>query len=232
LTLTNAAAPRNACAQESHFYCAAESTAARDAPFFAARRATRAAAPALQCRTESPTPRERRGVNLKREESRMRRTHLTLLLALSLLLTQTRPALAQGLSGNENVASAATVAAVKSAPTKQQKAAAKRIEKLKRVVDKVGVGHRITVFLKNGEDLHGTVSRIGAEDFDVAEVDLKQLITVRYEFVEKVREGYGNVNLFTGKRRSPRKGTEIGIFAGLMFVVIALPLIAISGMKE
>ena len=161
----------------------------------------------------------------------MRRTHLTLLLAFSLLLTQTRPALAQGPSGNDGVAGAAPAAA-KSAPTKQQKAAAKRIDKLKRVVDKVGVGHRITVFLKNGEDLHGTVSRIGAEDFDVAEVDLQQLITVRYEFVEKVREGYGNINLFTGKRRSPRKGTEIGIFAGMMVLIIAMPLIVVGSMKD
>ena len=157
----------------------------------------------------------------------MRRTHLTLLLAVSLLLTQTRPALARAQAAGDG-----TAATVRSEPTKQQKDAAKRIEKLKRVVNKVGVGHRITVFLKNGEDLHGTVSRVGAEDFDVAEVDLQKLITVRYEFVEKVREGYGGINLFTGKRKSPRKGTEIGIFAGVMFMVIALPLIAISGMKE
>ena len=158
----------------------------------------------------------------------MRRTHLTLLLALSLLLTQTRPALAQGASGDGNAAGAAA----KGEPTKQQKAAAKRIEKLKRVVDKVGVGRRLTVFLKNGEDLHGTVSRVGAEDFDVAEVDLKQLITVRYEFVEKVREGYGGINLLTGRRRSLRKGTNIGIFAGVMFVAIGLPLILVGTMKD
>lgn len=158
----------------------------------------------------------------------MRRTHLTILLALSLLLTQTRPALAQTPGGDGS----ASGAAAKTGPTKQQKAAAKRIEKLKRVVDKVGVGHRISVFLKNGEELHGTVSRIGADDFDVAEVDLKQLITVRYEFTEKLREGYGNINLFTGKRRSPRKGTEIGIFAGVMFTVIALPLILVGTAKD
>ncbi|MCA1615858.1 MAG: hypothetical protein LC800_17510 [Acidobacteria bacterium] len=156
----------------------------------------------------------------------MRRTHLTLLLALSLLLTQTRPALAQAQPADGGGA------AVKSEPTKQQKAADKRVEKLKRVVNKVGVGRRITVFLKNGEDLHGTVSRVGAEDFDVAEVDLKQLITVRYEFTEKVREGYGNVNLFTGKRTSPRKGTDIALLGGILFVAIGLPLIAIRGMKE
>lgn len=159
----------------------------------------------------------------------MRRTRLPLLLALSLLLTQTRPALAQGPTG---AGIAPAVAAVRSAPAKQQKEAAKRIEKLKRVVDKVGVGRRITVFLKNGEELHGTVSRIGAEDFDVAEIDLKQLITVRYEFVEKLREGYGNINLFTGKRRSPRKGTEIGVLAGALLLVVVMPLIVVGSMKD
>lgn len=156
----------------------------------------------------------------------MRRTHLTLLLALSLLLTQTRPAHAQAQPANGGGA------AVKSEPTKQQKAADKRIDKLKRVVNKVGVGRRITVFLKNGDDLHGTVSRVGAEDFDVAEVDLKELITVRYEFVEKAREGYGGINLLTGRRRSLRKGTNIGIFAGVMFAAIGLPLILIHTAKD
>ena len=154
----------------------------------------------------------------------MRRTHLTLLLALSLLLAQTHPAHGQ---------SAAVAAAVaKSGLTKQQKETARRVEKLKRVVNKVGVGRRITAFLKNGDELHGTVARIGEEDFDLAEVDLKELITVRYEFTEKVRQGYGNINLFTGKRTSPRKGTNAAVFGGLMFVVIALPLIAIRSMKE
>lgn len=156
----------------------------------------------------------------------MRRTHLTLLLALSLLLTQTRPALAQGPSGDVDAAAA------KTEPTKQQKAATKRIDKLKRVVEKVGVGRRITIFLKNGEDLHGTVSRVGAEDFDVAEVDLKELITVRYEFTEKVREGYGGLNLFTGKRASPRKGTSLALFGGVMFIAIGLPVILIRASKE
>ena len=159
----------------------------------------------------------------------MRRTHLTLLLALSLLLTQTRPALAQAQAADGGDAAGAAVSAK---PTKQERDAAKRIEKLKRVVGKVGVGRRITVFLKNGEDLHGTVSRVGAEDFDVAEVDLKKLITVRYEFTEKVRQGYGNINLFTGKRTSPRKGTDVALLGGILFVAIALPLILVGTAKD
>ena len=158
----------------------------------------------------------------------MRRTHLTLLLALSLLLTQTRPALARAQAAGDGKA-----ATVRSEPTKQQKDDAKRVEKLKRVVNKVGVGHRITVFHKNGgDDLHGTVARIGEEDFDVAEVDLKQLITVRYESAEKVREGYGGINLFTGKRVSPRKGTDVALLGAVLFVAIGLPLILISSSKD
>lgn len=157
----------------------------------------------------------------------MRRTHLTLLLALSLLLTQTRPALARAQAAGDGGAARAG-----GEPTRQQKDAARRIEKLKRVVGKVGVGHRITVFLRNGDDLHGTVSRVGAEDFDVAEVDLKELITVRYELTEKVREGYGGLNLFTGKRASPRKGTNIAILGAVVFVALVLPAILISSSKD
>ncbi|HVG30392.1 MAG TPA: hypothetical protein VM864_11870 [Pyrinomonadaceae bacterium] len=157
----------------------------------------------------------------------MRRTHLTLLLALSLLLTQTRPALARAQAAGDGKAAAA-----RSEPTKQQKDAAKRVEKLKRVVSKVGVGRRITVFLKNGDDLHGTVSRVGPEDFDVAEVDLKELITVRYEFTEKVREGYGGLNLFTGKRASPQKGTTLAMFGAVLFVALVLPVLLIRSSKD
>jgi hypothetical protein len=157
----------------------------------------------------------------------VRRTHLTLLLALSLPLAQTRPALARAQAAGDGRAATA-----RSEPTKQQKDDAGRVEKLKRVVSKVGVGHRITVFPKSGDDLHGTVSRIGAEDFDVAEVDRKELITVRYESAEKVREGYGGLNLFTGKRASPRKGTNIALLGAVLFVAIGLPLILIGSAKD
>jgi len=159
----------------------------------------------------------------------MRRNRLPLLLAFSLLLTQTRPALAQAQPANDE---SAARAATQNEPTKQQQAADKRIEKLRRVVNKVGVGHRITVFLKNGDYLHGTVSRIGPEDFDVAEVDLQRLITVHYEFVEKVREGYGGINLITGKRTSPRRGVGIALAAGVMFMAIGVPLIALAAAKD
>ena len=159
----------------------------------------------------------------------MRRNRLTLLLALSLLLTQTRPALAQAQTAKDEGAARTTV---QNEPAKQQPAADKRIEKIKRVVNKVGVGHRITVFLKNGDDLHGTVSRVGPEDFDVAEVDLQRLITVRYESVEKAREGYGGINLFTGKRKSPRKGEGVAVAAGVLFVTIGLPLILLGTMND
>ena len=159
----------------------------------------------------------------------MRRPYSISLLVLSLLLTQLRPALvrAQTACGEVPAAHAKT----QNTSAKQQPGD-KRVEKVRRVVDKVGVGNRITVFLENGDDLHGTVARVGAEDFDVAEVDLRQLITVRYEFVKKAREGYGGVNLITGKRASPRRGTGVAVFAGVMFMAVALPLILVASAKD
>ena len=155
----------------------------------------------------------------------MLRKQLTLLLGLALLLSQTRPA--QGQSA------AVAVAVAKSAATRRQKEDAKRLERIRRVVNKVGVGRGITVFLKNGDDLHGTVSRIGEEDFEVAEVDLKQLVTVRYESAEKVRSGYGGRNPFTGNRGSgPRRGTRIAMFGTFLFVGLALPVILIRSSKD
>ena len=90
----------------------------------------------------------------------MRRTHLTLLLALSLLLTQTRPALAQAQpAGGESAAGAA----VKSEPTNSQKDAATADRQAQRVITKVGVGPRITVSSRTAKNCTDGVA-VGAED--------------------------------------------------------------------
>jgi hypothetical protein len=154
----------------------------------------------------------------------MLRKQLTLLLGLALLLAQTLPAHGQS--------AAVAAAAAKSVAAKRQKESAKRIEKLRRVVNRVGVGRRITIFLENGDDLHGTVSRIGEEDFEVAEVDQRRIITVPYAHVKKVRSGYRpHPDIFTGERNAPPIGMRIAAFAGLIFAV-ALPLIILGSAKE
>ena len=162
----------------------------------------------------------------------MCRTSLALFVVLTLVVSCTPlslPVCAQERSVNnapQIQMPAQTPAKQTPTPSQTQKLAPadKQIEKIKRVVNKVAVGNRITVYLKNGDDLHGTVTNISANDFDIAEVDFHKLLTINYTDVKKVREGYGEINLLTGKRRSVPRGFRIATIAGLAALLI-IPII-------
>jgi hypothetical protein len=142
----------------------------------------------------------------------MSHKRLTLLLALALLVTQTRPALAQ-------------------APPAATPLDA-RAEKIRRAVQRIGMSQTITIIIAHGDDLHGAVTNIGAESFDIAEVDLRRPVTVRYADVLKVRSGYAlRPDLFTGQRNSPPKSVKIATVA-ILIGVIALPLILVASAKD
>jgi hypothetical protein len=79
----------------------------------------------------------------------------------------------------------------------------KRAEEVKSKVRSLGIASRITVKLKNENERYGAIERIDEDSFQLAEVDLKQIYTVSYSDVRKIREGYGNPNQFTGKRWNP-----------------------------
>jgi hypothetical protein len=115
---------------------------------------------------------------------------------------------------------------------KQPAPSEKQIEKVMHDVFNVGVGQRMTVFLRNGDTLHGTLAQIREETFEVSEVDMRQTLTVRYDEVKKIRGGYGGVNLFTGKTtNAPPRGVRIALFSGLAFL-LALPIIMIATSKN
>jgi hypothetical protein len=107
-----------------------------------------------------------------------------------------------------------------------------KARKIKRTVEKIGVGGRLTLYLKNGEELYGSVVKLNEEELQITEVDLKQVLTIQYRNVKKVREDYGKRDLFTGKRTNPPRGFKIGVAVGLLFLAIGLPIIAIAGMKD
>jgi len=95
-----------------------------------------------------------------------------------------------------------------------------RTEQVKRTVRRIGLASKISVFLKNGDDLHGAVAALDQDKFQVAEIDLHQLITVEYKDVKKVRSGYGGINLFTGRRTSQPRWVVPVITAALMGMLI------------
>src|SRR5205085_3015698 len=186
----------------------------------------------LEFATEQAGPSSRSQQTL-RSEPPMCRTSLVLLVALTLVVScapLSLPVRAQEQAANaappQIQMPAQTPAKQTPPPSQTQKLAPadKQIEKIKRVVNKVAVGNRITVYLKNGDDLHGTVTNISANDFDIAEVDFHKLLTINYTDVKKVREGYGEINLLTGKRRNPPRGFKIAAFAGLAALLI-IPII-------
>lgn len=107
-----------------------------------------------------------------------------------------------------------------------------KARKIKRVVEKVGVAGKLTLYLKNGEELYGNVVRYDEESVQITEVDLKQLVTVQYVNVKKVRENYGNPDPITGKRHNPSKGIRTGLTVGLLFLAIGLPIIAVASIKD
>lgn len=115
--------------------------------------------------------------------------------------------------------------------TQQPAPTEKQVEKIMRTVFNVGVGQRMTVFLKNGDTLHGTLAQIEEDSFQVSEVDMRQTLTVRYDDVKKVRSGYGGINLFTGKRTSPRRGVRIALLSTLA-ATLALPIIIVAASKN
>jgi hypothetical protein len=94
-------------------------------------------------------------------------------------------------------------------------------EEIRRKVEKIGVGGRITVIRHDGIEHYGTVRKIDATTFEVAEVDIKQPVVDAYADVKKVRHGYGGFNPISGKRPNPLWGWVAGaaIFVPLIIAV-------------
>jgi len=115
--------------------------------------------------------------------------------------------------------------------TKPPAPSEKQIEKVMHAVFNVGVGQGMTVFLRNGDTLHGTLAEIREDDFNLTEVDRRQTFTVRYDEVKEIRKGFGGINLFTGQRTNPSRARSIARFSVLAFV-LALPIIIVAVSKD
>lgn len=107
-----------------------------------------------------------------------------------------------------------------------------KARKIKRMVEKIGVAGRLTLYLQNGEKLYGSVVSYDEESLQIAEIDLKQVLTIQYRHIKKIREDYGKRDPLTGRRSNPSKGIKIGLAVGLLFVAIGLPIITLASMKD
>jgi len=98
--------------------------------------------------------------------------------------------------------------------------------KVRRDVGKIGLQGNITVYLRNGQEYYGSISRIGPDDFLVDEVDQRRQVTVRYSEVKYVRSGYGNGRAINGKRIHPTKRlwVMVAVVGGLLTLVFVAVL--------
>ena len=92
--------------------------------------------------------------------------------------------------------------------------------RIREKIEDLGVGHRLTVKMKNGDYYHGTVSKIDSASFEMAEVDLAQVVKFQYAEIKSLYGSYGEKNVF-GKRPNPKMSPIIvaGVIGGLMLLV-------------
>ena len=95
--------------------------------------------------------------------------------------------------------------------------------RIREKIEDLGVGHRLTVKMKNGDYYHGTVSKVDPAGFEMAEVDLAQVVKFQYAEIKSLYGSYGEKNLF-GKRPNPKKSgfIALGVLAGVLLVPILI----------
>ncbi len=140
----------------------------------------------------------------------MQRSLLAVLASLALLLTSNHLCFAQTNPAN-------------SSQMKQVQAA--KIEQLKKQVEKIGIGRKITVIRLDEREFYGSVSNIEADGFQIDEVDLNQTVGFKYTELKKVRKGYGGKNYAVGKRVKPGRGLLYGAaLLGGLFLILGIAL--------
>ena len=127
---------------------------------------------------------------------------LTMTISLILVMSHARPAWGQTPATN--------------APLSPQ------AEAIKKQVEKVGLNHKLIVIMPSGDEYAGTLTKMDATEFTMAEVDLKRNIALKYDEVKKVLQGYGGKNSISGKRVHARRSLIVGVavVGGLLGLVI------------
>ena len=94
-------------------------------------------------------------------------------------------------------------------------------QRIRKKVVGYGAGHRITVTLKGGTIYHGTVGLLDDTTFQVNEIDMNTVVSIKYDDVKKVQGDYGPKNIF-GKRVNPRTSRIVvfSVLGGLAALII------------
>jgi hypothetical protein len=94
--------------------------------------------------------------------------------------------------------------------------------KVKQKVNEIAIGGKITVVKVDGTEYHGNLQAIDSDTFSIREVDLRQVVTIPYGEVDKVKKNYGGKG-FGGRRVDPKRSLIIGLIVvgGLIALVFA-----------
>jgi hypothetical protein len=97
----------------------------------------------------------------------------------------------------------------------------KNAARIRAQIEDLGVGHKVTVKMKNGDYYHGTLSKTDSASFEIAEVDLAQVVKFQYAEIKSLYGNYGQKNVF-GKRPNPKTGAiiAVGVLGGLFAVIL------------
>src|SRR5438270_4471331 len=99
-----------------------------------------------------------------------------------------------------------------------------QVEKIKSQVKEIGTNGKITVRLTDGRTYHGKIRLIQEDNFQVDEVDLKQVVSIDYVAAKKVYEGYGGKGF--GGKRVGQHSTLIGLAAAAGIIAVVLVFVA------
>jgi small nuclear ribonucleoprotein (snRNP)-like protein len=91
-------------------------------------------------------------------------------------------------------------------------ASERQIQTVKDYVQKIGQGKNVTVILFSGVEYYGAISKMEEDGFEIAEVDLKQVVAISYADVYMMEKGYGELNSSTGTRRKGLSSRPFWIF--------------------
>jgi hypothetical protein len=106
---------------------------------------------------------------------------------------------------------------------------AAQVEKIKSKIEKIGVRGDLTVKLTNGKTYHGFVSQIGADDFEIVEVDIKTSILIRFDSVRSIEKGYGEKGPLGN--RVGKKGRLFGKVA-IISLAAFVTIVAVVGLSD
>ena len=101
--------------------------------------------------------------------------------------------------------------------------------RVRQKIEDLGVGHRLTVKLKNGDYYHGTISKMEPASFEIAEVDLSQVVKFQYAEIKSLYGSYGEKNVF-GKRPNPKTSSYIAL--GALVGVLLVPILIVATAKD